>query len=291
MVAMDGGALVVGESLVDIVRTADGTVAERPGGSAANVAVALARLGRPVRFATAYADDERGRTIARHLADSGVVLAADPAILSRTSTAEATLSTDGSAAYTFDLEWRLGPVAGEEPLFVHVCSLGAVVRPGADDVLRILDEVPETTTVTYDVNARPAVTGTGPDLVAAVELVAARADVVKVSDEDLAVLYPTFGVTEAAEHLLGLGPRAVVLTRGEAGATWISEAGEVSVESNPVTVVDTIGAGDTFAAALIDALWDDRDGDPADVLAHAARAAAVTVSRAGADPPWRSELV
>lgn len=289
MGGMDGGALVVGESLVDIVREVDGTTTERPGGSAANVAVALARLGRPVRFATAYADDERGRAIARHLAEAGVVLAGDPATLPRTSTAEATLRPDGSATYAFDLDWSLGPVPVETPRFVHVCSLGAVVRPGSDDVLRILEEAGPAF-VSYDVNARPAVTGTGPDLVAAVERVVAVADLVKVSDEDLAVLYPTFAMTEAAEHLLGLGPRAIALTRGEAGATWLTAAGEVSVESSPVTVVDTIGAGDTFAAALIDALWDDAERDPLEVLTHAVRAAAVTVSRAGADPPWRHEL-
>jgi fructokinase len=290
MFVMDGDALVIGESLVDIVRAADGSSTERPGGSAANVAVALARLGRPVRFATSYADDHRGHAIARHLADSGVGLAGDPVILPRTSTAVATIQPDGSASYSFDLDWRLGAVPVATPRFVHVCSLGAVVGPGADDVRRILDEVRGSAIVSYDVNARPAVTGTGPDLVAAVELVASVADLVKVSDEDLAVLYPTFGVTEAAQHLLGLGPRAIALTRGEAGATWMSEAGEVSVEASPVDVVDTIGAGDTFAAALIDALWDDVDRDPAEVLAHAARAAAITVSRAGADPPWRSEL-
>src|SRR5688572_4958878 len=102
MVRMDGGALVIGEMLVDIVRAADGVTTERPGGSAANVAVALARLGRPVRLATAYADDLRGQTLARHLADSGVGLAGDPQILARTSTAVATLQRGGSATYSFD---------------------------------------------------------------------------------------------------------------------------------------------------------------------------------------------
>ena len=199
-------ALVIGESLVDIVRTADGATTERPGGSAANVAVALARLGRPVRFATAYAADERGRAIAGHLAGSGVGLAGDPQILHRTSTALAKIQPDGSAAYSFDLEWRLGEVPVDAPRYVHVCSLGAVVAPGAADVRAILDGVRGSAFITYDVNVRPAVTGTGPDLVAAVELVVAVADVVKVSDEDLAVLYPTFGIAEAAEHLLGSAP-------------------------------------------------------------------------------------
>ena len=287
---MVADVLVLGESLVDIVRTAEGVVDERPGGSAANVAVALARLGRPVRFATAYAADERGAVLARHLADAGVELAGDPHVLERTATAAAQIARDGSASYTFDLEWRLGEIEVGEPRFVHVCSIGAVTAPGSDDVVAALERLPAGTRVLYDINARPAITGTGPDLVAAVERVVALAHVVKVSDEDLAVIYPTLGVDEAAHHVRSLGPEAVALTRGADGATWYSADGEVSVSSEPVTVADTIGAGDTFSAALVDALWDDPDRDRAEVLAHAARAAAVTVSRPGADPPWRHEL-
>lgn len=287
---MHGDALVVGESLVDIVRAADGATAEHPGGSAANVAVALARLGRPVRFATAYADDERGRAIAQHLAESGVALAGDPVVLARTSTAMATIGDTGSATYDFDLDWQLGRVEVGAPRFVHVCSLGAVVAPGSDQVNDLLAQVRGSAFISYDINARPAVTGTGPDLVAAVERVATVADLVKLSDEDLVVLYPTFAADEALAHLLSLGPRAIALTRGDAGSTWFSVAGEVSVPAASVEVIDTIGAGDTFTAALIDALWDDVGRAPADVLAHAARAAAVTVSRPGADPPYQHEL-
>jgi len=285
-----GDVLVLGEALVDVVRTADDVVTERPGGSAANVAVALARLGRPVRFATAYADDERGAVLARHLAAAGVALAGDPHVLQRTATAQATIAGDGSASYTFDLDWRLGPVDVGTPRFVHVCSIGAVTAPGADDVVAVLEALAATTTVLYDVNARPAITGTGPHLVAAMERVVARSHLVKVSDEDLAALYPLLGAEEAARHLLTLGPRAVALTRGADGATWLTDSGATSVASEPVEVADTIGAGDTFAAAMIDALWDDVDRDPIEVLAHAARAAAVTVGRPGADPPWRHEL-
>ena len=282
--------LVLGEALVDVVRTADGVVTERPGGSAANVAVALARLGRPVRFATAYADDERGAVLARHLAAAGVEGASDPHVLERTATAQATIGADGSASYVFDLDWRLGEVEVGAPPFVHVCSIGAVTAPGADDVVAVLESLPDTTTVLYDVNARPAITGTGPELVAAVERVLRRAHLVKVSDEDLEAVYPDLTPAAAVEHILGLGPRAVAVTRGGDGADWVTADGTVSVASTPVQVADTIGAGDTFAAALIDALWDDADRDPAQVLAHAARAAAVTVGRPGADPPWRHEL-
>lgn len=287
---MQPDALVIGESLVDVV-SREGTTVEHPGGSAANVAVALARLGRPVRFATSYGDDARGRAIAAHLAGSGVVLAGDPLVLDHTSSAVAMIAADGSASYDFDLAWRLGEVDVGTPAYVHVCSLGAVVEPGAEQVLALLDRVGSAAApavVSYDVNARPAITGTGPEVVARVEAVAARAHLVKASDEDLAALYPARSLEEAAEHLRALGAHAVVITRGADGATWFGADGTLSVPVRATTVIDTIGAGDTFSAAMIDALWDGLD--PAATLAHAARAAAITVSRAGADPPTRAEL-
>lgn len=293
--ADDGDVLVVGESLVDIVHGADGTTTEYAGGSAANVAVALSRLGRSVRFVTAWADDERGAVLARHVADAGVTLAADPHVLARTATAAATLGADGAASYEFDLDWRIGEVDPGHPVAVHVCSIGAVLEPGATQVLELLRGLHGSATISYDVNARPAITGTGPDLVARVERMAAVADLVKASDEDLAALYPDLDTEAAARHLLGLGPSAVVVTRGGEGATWVSADHTVEVASLPVRVADTIGAGDTFGAAVIDALGDRAPGglssdEIEEVLAHAARAAAVTVSRPGADPPYRSEL-
>ena len=139
--------------------------------------------------------------------------------------------------------------------------------------------------MTYDINARPAITGTGPDLVAQVERVASLADLVRASDEDLAALWPDVDMTASVQHLLGLGPSAVVVTRGPDGATWTSTSGEVTVDSVPVQVADTIAAGDTFGAALIDALWErghlgGRLGPLSDkvvteVLEHAVRAASV----------------
>jgi len=301
-----GRVLVVGESLVDVVSTADGRTVERPGGSAANVAVALARLDHRARFVTAYADDERGRSIVGFLTGSGVELATDPLVLERTSSAQARIAADGAASYTFDLDWRIGEVPDDEitgARAVHVCSIGAVLAPGADDVLALLDRaVAAGALVSYDVNARPAITGTGPDLVARVEAVAALAHLVKASDEDLAALYPTLSSDEAAAHLRSLGPSVVVVTRGVEGSTWYAVQ-RVDAPAVTTTVVDTIGAGDTFSAALLDGLVRQAAGpsdatpvsllgaaDPAALLAHAARAAGVTVSRPGADPPRRDEL-
>jgi len=300
-----GRVLVVGESLVDVVSTADGLTVERPGGSAANVAVALARLEQGVAFVTAYADDERGRSVAGYLAGSDVELAVDPIVLERTSSAQARIAEDGSASYTFDLDWHFAAVPDavvERAAAVHVCSIGAVLAPGADDVLALLDRaVAAGALVSYDVNARPAITGTGPDLLARVEAVAALAHLVKASDEDLAALYPTLSTDEAAVHLRSLGATVVVVTRGVEGSTWYA-AQRVDASAVTTAVVDTIGAGDTFSAALVDGLVRDLDAtfstpsaaldsaDAAALLAHAAAAAAVTVSRPGADPPTRAEL-
>lgn len=296
----------MGESLVDIVRGDDGSDLDFAGGSAANVAVALARLDRPVRFATSFADDEHGRLLRAHLDKAGVTLAVDPGSVERTSTARATVAPDGSASYEFDLDWRLNGTSelAAGPRVVHTCSIGAVLQPGADDVLELVSRLRPTATVMYDVNARPAVTGTGPETVAAVERMVALSDIVKASDEDLAVLYPDREFGEVVASLRALGPKAVVVTRGPDGAVWFSQRGALEVASVRVPVADTIGAGDTFGAALIDALWThdllgaSRRGALGqigpnlvrDVLGHAARAAAVTVSRPGADPPYRSEL-
>jgi fructokinase len=302
---MSDGVLVVGESLVDIVRRDDGSTETFPGGSAANVAVALARLGRGAGgFVTSFADDDHGRLIAGHLAASGVRLVTDPHVVPRTSSALATLQPDGSARYTFDIDWRIGPVEVDvPPLAVHACSLGAVLTPGCEDVRALLARLRPTSTTSYDINMRPSVTGVGPAIAATVEATVALSDLVKASDEDLEALYPGDSEAAAAQRLLGQGPAAVVVTRGADGAVWYADGLAVAAPGVAVGVADTIGAGDTFGAAMLDELATrgflgggvdvlrsmTRD-DVAGVLDFAVRAAAVTVSRPGADPPYRAEL-
>ena len=296
--------LVVGESLVDIVHRDDGSTETFPGGSAANVAVALARLGRDTGFVTSFADDEHGRLIADHLAGSGVRLATDPHVVPRTSSALATLQADGSARYTFDIDWRIGPVeVSDPPLALHACSLGAVITPGCDDVRALMARLRGTSTTSYDVNMRPSVTGVGPAIAKTVEETVRLSDLVKASDEDLEALYPGESEAVAAEHLLALGPAAVVVTRGADGAAWYADGLAVAAPGVPVSVADTIGAGDTFGAAMLDELGSRgllgggvsairamTRAQVEGVLDFATRAAAITVSRPGADPPYRHEL-
>ena len=185
------------------------------------MAVALARLGRPVRFATAYAADPHGAMVSDYLRP-GVELASDPGAVEhrhcgrhdRQRRCRLLRVRPDLAAEPVPLE--------PPPVVVHTCSLGAVLEPGAADVVGMLERLRTSATVTYDINARPAITGTGPDLVARVERVAGLADVVRASDEDLAALWPAHDTSASVQHLLGLGPSAVVVTRGPDGATWTS---------------------------------------------------------------------
>src|SRR4051794_712204 len=233
-----GLILVVGESLVDVVRKSDGTVEEHPGGSPANVAVALARLGARVEIATAYADDRLGRLLDAHFADSGVGHAGDPHVLGHTSSAVATIDATGAASYLFDIAGDLAPPAPTAaPVLVHTGSLGAVLEPGSKTVSETIARLAATATVSYDINARPAASGVGADLVRQVESLCARSDVVKASDEDLLVLYPDRDTVSSAQHLLEMGAGAVIETRGVGGATCHTSQGRIDCPAEAVRVV------------------------------------------------------
>jgi len=297
--------LVVGESLVDVVKKSDGSVEEHAGGSPANVAVALARLGARVEIATAYAEDRLGRLLDAHFTESGVGLAGDPHVLGHTSSAVATIDDTGAATYLFDIAGELAvPAPTEAPMLIHTGSLATVLEPGAKVISETIARLAPTATVSYDINARPAATGVGAELVRQVESLAALSDVVKASDEDLVALYPDRDIASSAQHLLDLGAGAVVETRGAHGATCHTSAGRIDCPAERVTVVDTIGAGDSFCAAMLDGLRrrgllgaEHRDAlrslplDAwAEVLSRATRAAAITVSRQGANTPTSPEL-
>ncbi|MFD1714138.1 PfkB family carbohydrate kinase [Amnibacterium flavum] len=287
--------LVIGEALVDIVVSARG-IEEHPGGSPANVALGLGRFGAEVTLLTAIAPDERGRAIAVHLEQSGVVILPESYSADRTSSAIATISADdGSADYTFDVLWDPSrTVLDIAPRIVHTGSIAAFLQPGADTVRAHVREL-DADEVTFDPNIRPALIGDRIGAVATFEETAALATAVKLSDEDAAWLYPDASADEVLDRILAIGPRLAVITRGADGAVLAIPDGRVEVAAVSVDVVDTIGAGDTYMASLIDSLlrWPSAELTlPVVELigGRAARAAAITVSRAGADLPWRDAL-
>lgn len=285
--------LVVGESLMDRVDTR-GTVREFVGGSPANVALGLGRLGHSVALLTQLARDARGLAIAAHLLESGVEVLPSSYVLERTSTALARIGPDGQARYDFDFEWKpFRPPTELRPRVVHTGSLACFIEPGARSTQKLLESF-EGSLITFDPNVRGTLLGSRSAAIQRFEEIASLADVVKLSDEDAAFLLPGCGAEQAINEILALGPRMVVLTMGERGAVAALPDHRVYTPPVDVAAVDTIGAGDTFMASIVDSLLTRPAAFSAIGLVHvlqsAVRAAAITVSRPGADLPWRHEL-
>ncbi|WP_018685000.1 carbohydrate kinase family protein [Actinokineospora enzanensis] len=283
---------VVGEALVDLIAGPDGrTFTAHPGGSPANVAVGLARLGTATALHTHLGDDLFGRFLRDHLAAEGVPVDLLPARDPGTSVAFAATDQDGVAAYDFRIGWDVTRIPAARVL--HTGSLAAALAPGP--VEAAMDAA---ATVSYDPNIRPALAGPRAAERARVERQVGKADIVKASADDLAWLYPGADPRERAADWLARGPRLVVVTLGPDGAYAVTQDGQVTRSCGPVTVVDTVGAGDSFTAALLHALdragalehGSDRPEDLVAALDLANAAAAVTCGRAGADPPTADEI-
>jgi fructokinase len=297
--------LVIGEALVDIVVAPGRPPVEHAGGSPANVALGLARLGHSTSLLTRIGSDARGDMIRAHLAASGVQVVDGSVTPGPTSTATAVLDERGIATYDFNLDWSLPPDAGIGTVdAVHTGSIAATLAPGGDDVVRLIETAAGRAVVTYDPNARPALMGTPAQALERIERLIRVSDVVKVSDEDLEWLLPGQDPIEIATSWRQQGPAMVVVTKGGSGATGVLAAGRVDVAAPPITVVDTVGAGDAFTSGLLDGLASadllsvdriptlraSRPDDLAAILRHAVTVAAVTCTRAGANPPTPSEL-
>lgn len=301
--------LAIGEALIDVVipyNDAEPT-REIPGGSPANVAMTLGRLDRAVALQTWFGNDEHGRLIRQHFEASHVYIPAECQGASRTTTAQATLDETGAASYTFDVEWAPpSPIAVYPSAhIVHAGSISAVIEPGASAVLDALIRARQHALITYDPNARPAIMGSPEQAWSTVSRYVAVSDVVKVSDEDIDWLTGGRDLEEVMTEWLNMGPQLVIVTRGGEGALARTSSG-VRFEATPkkVSVVDTVGAGDSFMGAVLDAMWTLRfigassrhrlrelDAEAvAQILEHATAVSAVTVSRAGANPPWTAEL-
>lgn len=297
--------LVIGECVADIVRTPGRPDVTHPGGSPANVAYGLARLGRPVTLLTELGDDPAGALIGAHLRSAGVGLLTEGRPGMATPTAVVTLDERGAASYDFAVDWTLRPIAlPGPPRHVHLGSIAAVYEPGATTALGTARELRPHATVSYDPNIRADLLGPRPEAVARVERCVAVADLVKASDEDLGWLYPGRSPEEVAERWLKEGPAAVFVTLGGRGAVAFTRERRVAAAAVPTEVADTVGAGDSFMAAALDALAGlDLTGaaarpalralgaaELAGVLRRAGTAAALTVSRPGANPPDLREL-
>ena len=299
--------LVIGEALVDIVSASGRQEVEHPGGSPANVALGLARLGVGTRLLTRIGDDARGVSIVKHLESSGVELAEGSVTANATSTATARLDAEGVATYDFALEWALPQdvqSALRDVRAVHTGSIGATLAPGGDDVLKLVEDNAGRVVISYDPNARPALMGERSLALERIERIVRASDVVKVSDEDLAWLTPGVDPLQVIETWRASGPALVVLTRGGEGAVGVLASGVVEVPAPKISVVDTVGAGDALMSGLLHGL--DQAGlltpatigdlrskpasDLAPLLAHAVQVAAYTCTQAGAQPPTREEL-
>jgi fructokinase len=293
--------LIVGESILDVIETS-GTRRELPGGSPANVAVGLGRLGHDVGLWTHLGADPAGILLRDHLTGSGVRLLAP--IAGVTSQARAEIQADGSARYDFAVEWPRRPDRPPAASHLHTGSIAALLEPGAADVGNLLRDRRATTTISYDPNVRPSLVGDRDTCRARVEDLVAVSDVVKASDEDLAWLHPGAPALEVARRWQASGPALVCVTLGANGAFAVTDEAHVAVPPVAVTVADTVGAGDSFMSGLLDALWTRRmlgaasrqrlraitADDLREALSHAALVAAITVSRVGAAPPSREEL-
>jgi fructokinase len=305
--------LSCGDALIDFlpIKAADGRAALVPvaGGSCLNVAIGMARLGAPTGFAGGISTDLFGWMIADHAERSQVDLRYATRSAHPTTLAFVRMVND-EPQYAFYDEgtasrhwtYRKGSIPFAEIDAIHVGSTTLVNPAGAAETLAMVEDARGLTTVSFDPNCRPNLIQDKAQYVRRMTEFTARADIVRLSDNDFAFLYDDTKHAAKAKTLLAGGVALFVVTRGIRGAVaWHARAGVVEVEARPVELVDTIGAGDSFQAGLLFALK--TMGRMAHrslasisidelhrVLTFAAACAAFTCGRAGADPPRLREL-
>jgi fructokinase len=305
--------LVCGEALMDVFSCGDTArgvgLDARIGGSPFNVAVGLARLGQPVAFFGGVSTDFLGDRLVRALRDEGVALQAVQRLDAPTTLSMVGVDSEGRPSYAFHghgaADRLLGPDAVARldlrPAVVHVGSYVTVVEPAAAAVRALVEREHGRALIAFDPNVRLNVEPRVERWREALEWLVRRADVVKISEEDLGLLYPGQAAETLAAGWLRDGAGLVVLTRGEHGSQAFTAAQRVSVPAERCPLVDTVGAGDTFQAALLTWLAEHAclsaaqlralpAAGLAEALAFAGRAAAITCSRQGADLPRRAEL-
>ena len=303
--------IVAGEALIDLIVGPDGALTPTPGGGPYNTARTIARLGERVMFLGRISTDRFGRDLRANLArdgvaDDGLIATDDP-----TTLAVVEVQGDGVARYHFYVEGTsaaglteadaAGAVAASAAATVtalHVGTLGLVLEPTGTTIERLVERSDPERIVMLDPNCRPGATKDPVAFRARIERIARRADVIKLSDDDLAFLAPDETPDAAIDRLLALGARLVLRTNGYNDVVVRTLSGRRSVPVPAVEVVDTVGAGDVFGGGFLASWIASRRGRGdlesidlvRDSVQLAVRVAALSCARPGADPPTRAEL-
>jgi fructokinase len=294
---------VCGEVLIDLIP--DGTERKAVvGGGPANTAKALAKLGIDAQFIDGISTDKYGQMALKQLHKDGVLLdfvkfSDKPTCLAIVSLNEVGGASyefviDGTATFDFSPLWLPDPIA-IKPSLLHIGTLVTAIEPAATVLFEWAKQVAKVSPIVFDPNIRPAVMSDRTEYVKQVERWISISSSVKVSDDDIYWLYPGVELDQIANNWLSMGPELVVVTFGDKGLTGYRKDEKVAVDAKKVMVADTVGAGDTVGAILIEAIIEDGldklTGDRlAVMLDRAAKAAAITVSRTGALPPSKAEI-
>ncbi len=289
---------VAGEALIDLITVAGSERRSMVGGGPANTAKAVARLGYPVSFIGGISSDCHGLSIETELSESGVDLSLVLRTELPTALAFATIDENGQAKYdfrlsgtasfSFDGSW----LPSGEAEVIHVGSVATLLEPGATQLLKWATS--KSTTIVFDPNVRPSIVGDRAQYRALVERWIAVATIVKLSEEDLMWLFDAEEESVVGAWLSS-GVELVVVTRAEKGLRAYRNDSVIEAPAVLVELVDSVGAGDTIGAVLVEGVLTHGVGGLTDeclrsVLVRAAKAAAITCSREGANPPWRGEL-
>ena len=294
---------VTGEVLIDLIP--DGSD-RKPivGGGPANTAKALSKLGINTQFIDGISTDDYGQMAKNELVASGVKLDYVKYSDKPTCLAIVSLSDSGSASYEFVIEntvtfdftsdWLPNPQT-ERPALLHIGTLATAIEPGASVLFEWSQSVAMVAPIVFDPNIRPAVISDRDLYVKQVELWVSISSAIKVSDEDIRWLYPSLEIDQVVNNWLAKGPSLIVVTYGDKGLAGYRQGEKVSIEAVKVAVADTVGAGDTVGAILVEAIVKDGLDTLTGVrlemmLKRAAKAAAITVSRSGANPPTLKEI-
>jgi len=283
---------------MDLIPVIGGDRVPIVGGGPANTAKAVARLGYPTYFVGGISTGEYGRAVELELLGSGVDLSLVHRGDALTALAIATINDAGLASYEFKLDstvsfnFHSSWLPKDDAEVIHIGSVATLLEPGASELYKWLSS--KSATVVFDPNVRPSIQGDREIYRNSVERWIDLAKIVKLSEDDFSWLYQSSG-SDVITNWLSRGTEIVVVTRAEKGLSAFTRDGRIDCPAAKVELVDSVGAGDTIGAVIVEGLLKyGLDGLKADllrqVLDRAAKAAGITCSRAGANPPWKEEL-